>query len=210
MAPVHDAFRCYGEFLVTGLWPRRADGCSPDVPADRYAVPELNREVPVATKELPPAVLDFWRAFEASVGGEHFSRFYEAFHFADSEAAANALAALVLRGTKRATASLVWSFEAAGQPLLAPGNLSLVTNWDGEPMCIIETMSVEVVPFQAVTAEFASVEGEGDGSLEYWRDEHWACFGRECLRIGKEPSLVMPVACEKFKVVYRGGGQAET
>jgi uncharacterized protein YhfF len=164
----------------------------------------------VATKELAPSVLAFWRAFEAFAGGEHFSRFYEAFHFADTEAAANGLAELVLRGTKRATAGLVWSFEAACQPLLEPGNMSVVTNWAGEPLCVIETTSVEIVPFQEVSAEFASIEGEGDGSLESWREGHWAYFGRECIRIGKEPSLVMPVACEQFKVVYRQGARAET
>lgn len=154
-------------------------------------------------KELPPSVLPFWRSFEEATGGERLSRFYEAFHFADTEQAANHLAELVLRGTKRATAGLVWSFEAAGQPLLQPGNLSVVTKWAGEPLCIIETTAVEVVPFHEVTAAFASIEGEGDGSLKYWREGHWAYFGRECARIGKEPSLVMPVACEQFKVVYR-------
>ena len=164
----------------------------------------------MATKELAPAIRAFWIAFEASAGGDHFSRFYEAFHFADSEASANSLAELVLRGTKRATAGLVWSFEAASQPLLKPGNLSVVTNWAGEPLCVVETVAVEVVSFQEVSAEFASIEGEGDGSLEYWREAHWAYFGRECVRIGKELSVAMPVACEQFKVIYRQESQAET
>ena len=157
----------------------------------------------MATKALSPAHAAFWRAFEASCGGERLSRFYEAFHFADSEISADELAALVLRGTKRATAGLVWSFEAAHQPLLEPGNLSIVTNWAGEPLCVVETKSIAVVPFQDVSAEFASIEGEGDGSLEYWRAAHWAYFGRECALLGKAPSLTMPVACEHFEVVYQ-------
>jgi len=135
---------------------------------------------------------------------------YEVFHFADSEALADGLAELVLRGRKRATAGLVWSFEAAGRPLLKPGDLSVVTNWSGEPRCIVETTAVEVVAFQDVSPEFASVEGEGDGSLEHWREGHWAYFGRECVRIGKEPSPHMLVACERFEVIYRQGYQAET
>lgn len=49
---------------------------------------------------------------------------------------------------------------------------------------------------------FAAIEGEGDGSLSYWRDAHWRYFGRECHRIGKELSLQMLVVCEQFKVVY--------
>jgi len=164
----------------------------------------------VAVNGLAPSVQAFWRAFEAFTGAERFSRFYEAFHFADTEAAADSLAELVLRGRKRATAGLVWSFEAVAQPLVRPGSLSVVTDWTGKPLCIIETTYVEVVPFQNVSALFASIEGEGDGSLEYWREAHWAYFGRECVRLGKEPSLAMPVACEQFNVVYREGIHAGT
>ena len=41
----------------------------------------------MATKELPPSALAFGKAFEAAAGGEQLNRrFYEAFHFADSEA----------------------------------------------------------------------------------------------------------------------------
>lgn len=39
-------------------------------------------------------------------------RFLEAFAFGDNERAAAVLAALVLSGRKRTTASLVWSFDA--------------------------------------------------------------------------------------------------
>ena len=69
-------------------------------------------------------------------------------------------------------------------------------------MCIIETNVVTVVPFEEVPEDFAAAEGEGDKSLRYWREAHWAYFGRECQRIGKELSLRMPVVCERFAVVY--------
>lgn len=47
-----------------------------------------------------------------------------------------------------------------------------------------------------------SVLGEGDGTLRYWRDVHWQYFSRECQRIGREPSMRMPVVCEQFRVVF--------
>ena len=87
-------------------------------------------------------------------------------------------------------------------PVPTPGILSDVTNWAREPLCIIETTSVEIVPFENVTAEFAATEGEGDGSLAYWQRTHWAYFTRECQRIGRQPTPTMPIACERFKVVY--------
>ena len=147
---------------------------------------------------IPSNIATFWAGFCAEVGEGCSDRFFEAFHFDDNEATADELAELVLAGVKRATAGLVWSFESAGVSPPKPGALSV-----GTPACVIETLEVEVLPFEQVTAEFAAIEGEGDGSLEYWRRVHWAYFGRECARIGRESSLTMPVACERFNVIYR-------
>jgi uncharacterized protein YhfF len=115
----------------------------------------------------------------------------------------------VLAGVKRASAGLVWSFEHAGVPLPQVGDLSVVTNWARQPQCVIETVRVDIVAFQDVTAEFAATEGEGDGSLAYWQSAHRAYFGRECQRLGREPGPDMPVACERFEVVFRAPGAEE-
>jgi uncharacterized protein YhfF len=152
---------------------------------------------------IPTHLGSFWSDFVKSNDGASEERFYEAFFFGDSEVLANELAALVLRGTKRATAGAVWSYEAEVKGLPQPGDLSIVTNWSGQPLCIIETQSVEVVPFQEVTAEFAATEGEGDGSLSFWQEAHRACFTRECAGAGREFTENMLVACERFAVVYR-------
>ncbi|MGJ7509448.1 ASCH domain-containing protein [Variovorax sp. GT1P44] len=155
---------------------------------------------------IPSSIAMFWAAFCTEVGEDCSARFLEAFHFDDNEPSANELADLVLADVKRATASLVWSLESAGRSPPRPGALSVVTYWDGTPACVIETLQVEVMPFEQVNAEFAAAEGEGDGSLAYWRRVHWAYFGRECARVGRQPSLAMPVACERFNVVYRPTG----
>jgi uncharacterized protein YhfF len=60
---------------------------------------------------------------------------------------------------------------------------------------------VEVVPFCEVTADYAAIEGEGDGSLEYWRRAHWSFFSRECIRIAREPNERMPVVCSVLEVL---------
>ena len=151
---------------------------------------------------IPPAIEPFWRAFCAAVGEDRSDRFLEAFHFDDNQPSADALAALVLAGVKRATAGLVWSYEHEGKALPTVGALSVVTDWRGRPLGVIETIGVEVVPYESVGAGFAATEGEGDGSLAYWQEAHWAYFGRECARIGRVPSLDMPVACERFELVY--------
>jgi len=111
----------------------------------------------------------------------------------------------VLDGRKRATAGLLWAFEVERKPLPRPGDLSVVTRWSGQPLCVIETLAVDLVPFDDVTAEFAATEGEGDGSLAFWRQGHTEYFARECARIGRVPSGSMPIVCERFVVVYAPG-----
>ena len=157
---------------------------------------------------IPVAIAEFWKRFDADAGGVDPARFYEAFHFGDNEELATSLADLVLEGTKRATAGSLWSFEHEGKALPQPGDLSVVTNWAGSPLCVIETLQVDVVPFNEVTAEFAAVEGEGDGSLEFWRQEHASAFSRACARLGRVFDEGMLVACERFRVVYPGSQRA--
>ncbi|WP_284615397.1 ASCH domain-containing protein [Aquabacterium humicola] len=152
--------------------------------------------------QLPTRYEAFWAIAVQAHPALERGRFLEAFAFGDSEALANELAALVLAGTKRATAALVWGNEHDGKPQPRPGDLSIVTTWQGEPLCLIETTAVEVVPFEDVSAEFARTEGEGDGSLAFWRREHAAYFARECERIGRTPDARMPVVCERFRVLY--------
>ena len=152
---------------------------------------------------IPAQHADFWAAFARSQAGPVDDRFHEAFAFGDSDAMADDLAALVLQGTKRATASAWWTYAAEGQPLPQPGGLSIVTDAAGHALCVIETLSVAVLPFRAVTADFAATEGEGDGSLAHWRRVHEDFFTRECVAAGRTFSDTMAVVCERFAVVYR-------
>lgn len=151
---------------------------------------------------VPAPLQGFWRNFAAKCTDDPTPRFLESFYFDDNEASANELAALVLAGKKRATAALLWVHEREAKPLPKAGDLSIVTDFAGDPVCVIETQNVEVVPFEDVGEEFAAIEGEGDGSLQYWRAAHEEFFGRECKRFGLAPHPRMPVVCEQFEVVY--------
>jgi uncharacterized protein YhfF len=160
--------------------------------------------MPETSVDIPAHILPFWGSFVRASVVDRTARFYEAFHFDDNEPSANDLALLVLSGVKRASAGLLWSFEAAAKPRPQVGDLSVVTDWDQRPLCVIETRRVDITAFEDVSAEFAAQEGEGDGSLQYWREAHWAYFGRECERIGRVRDPRMPVVCERFEVVFRG------
>ena len=152
--------------------------------------------------QIPKHLRPFWDDFSRSHGDVSDSRFYDVCVFGDSELLADELAELVLRGVKRGTAGSLWSYEDAGIRIPQAGDLSIVTNWAGQPLCVIETISVQVVAYNQVTAEFAAIEGEGDGSLAYWLEVHRQYFLRECASSGREFSPDMLLACEQFEVVY--------
>ena len=101
-------------------------------------------------RTLTADLLPYWRAFCERAGADLTDRSFikqsimlcESFDFDDNERSADELARLVLSGTKRASAGLQWSFEAAGVLPPKPGDLSIVTNWAGVPQCVIETTEV--------------------------------------------------------------------
>jgi uncharacterized protein YhfF len=146
---------------------------------------------------------ELWAAFLAArqdvVGPEDT---FTAWHFCDNQADADELAELVLDGRKRATAGALWSYEAEDEPVPQVGDFSVITDWNGAACCVIRTTSVEVVAFGEVSEEFAAAEGEGDGSLAFWREAHRAVFSRELEGTGPSPGPDMPVVCERFEVLY--------
>lgn len=153
----------------------------------------------------PDSAQALWAALaEARPDLVHEQTTYSVWHFCDNQADADELVELVLAGRKRATAALLWSYEAEGEALPQAGDFDIVTDWSGRARCVIRTISVEVVPFEAVSSDFAAAEGEGDGSLEYWREAHRAAFGRELAAAGAALTPEAPVVCRRFEVVFRG------
>lgn len=148
----------------------------------------------------------YWRAYLETLPASSSARDegYEAWAFGDGPGMADELGALVASGRKTATCSALWEVEAGEEPMPRPGEKSVILDGSGVPLCIIETTQVEVRRFDEVDEAFARDEGEGDRSLVYWRDAHRRFFGRALPKIGREFSPDMPLACERFRVVYDG------
>ncbi|NMB89991.1 MAG: ASCH domain-containing protein [Chloroflexi bacterium] len=157
-----------------------------------------------------PEIEQFWQAYRAALpaGAEPPEDTYEAWHFTDNREGANHLAALVLAGIKTATSSLYWEYASGEEPVPHPGSLSVVTDWDGHPLCIIQTTQVDIRPFNQVPADFAFDEGEGDRSLDYWRRVHWEVHTRTCAVLQRTPQEDMLTVCERFRVIYTPQGGA--
>ncbi len=146
----------------------------------------------------------YWQKYLVTLPADSPTRseHYVAEQFGDNPALANELGALIMSGTKTATCSALWEWEAERHPIPVAGLKTIVLNGNNQPICIIETIEVAIKPFNEVDAQFAWEEGEGDRTLDTWRARHWRYFGRTLPKIGKQPTLDMPLVCERFRVIY--------
>lgn len=125
----------------------------------------------------------------------------EAWAFGATPQHADSLLALVLAGTKTATASSLWDYEHTGEALPETGLLNIILDGGGSPCALVETTAVEVIPFDLVPASHAFAEGEGDRSLSHWRDVHER-YWREHSENPKGFTPEMPVVCESFRLLH--------
>ncbi len=123
-------------------------------------------------------------------------------YFCADEYNANICADLILKGEKQASCSMEYWYSNEGEPMPEVGHLQVVTDWDGNPKCVIELTSVDTCQYCDVTEEFAAAEGEGDKSLKWWREAHWKFFSLECEELNITPTEDMLLVLERFKVVW--------
>lgn len=144
------------------------------------------------------SVARFWDRYRATNTSAPSER-PVAEHFCDNETDADACADLVLAGIKRATASAFASYQADGEPVPASGKLTIITNWAGEAKALICTRTVTICRFGDVSPEFAALEGEGDGTLAWWRESHRDFWERSLPIHTIDDDLL--VVCEEFELV---------
>lgn len=120
---------------------------------------------------------------------------------------ADGLLRLVLDGTKTATASALWDYEADGEELPSIGTLSIVTDGEGVPRALLAVTRVRTVPFDEVDEAHAHAEGERDRTLASWREIHEQFFGEHASH-DKGFTADMPVVLEEFEVLYSEPAEA--
>jgi len=154
-------------------------------------------------KEEEESVLKMWNDYLLANNLYGSNLEYEAWSFGSDEVMARELADLVMEGKKCSTTSLHMLYEKENEPIPLDKELSVITDWKGKAQCIIETTDVTIKPFNEVDEAFASTEGEGDGSLSFWRKVHIEEFSKELKEYGLEFSEDLLVVCETFKVVFK-------
>lgn len=146
-------------------------------------------------------IKDFWNRFLEKTSRNKNTTYMDVFYFELTEKVSNELLDLVLKGQKRATASSYSSYKIEGTPLPKKGDLSIVTNFQGVPKCVIQTKEVSIIPFKEITYDICKREGEDD-TLESWQKGHIKFFTEEGKLLGYEFCRNMLVVFEDFEVVY--------
>ena len=100
------------------------------------------------------------------------------------------LNALILAGTKRATAGLLHEYEAEGEPIEQPGELLALVDDDLRRVATLRVTKVEVSRFADVPDAFALAEGEGDRSGDEFRAGHLRFWTREGETITDDTMIV--------------------
>ncbi|WP_010097960.1 ASCH domain-containing protein [Ornithinibacillus scapharcae] len=141
-------------------------------------------------------VEQFWKDF-CDANQMEGVEYKEAFQFGVS---ADWLASLVVEGKKTATTSGYVFYELEKEALPQAGEYCIVLDGQDNPVAVIQTESVEVVPMNEVSEEFALAEGEGD--YQYWWEAHEKFFTELLAEYDRPFSPDMLVVCERFVKVY--------
>ncbi|MEK6152669.1 ASCH domain-containing protein [Flavobacteriaceae bacterium 3-367] len=123
-------------------------------------------------------------------------------HFCDNEKDANTCAKLVSKGIKKATSHSLLGLQCRKEALPKLGEFMVITDWAGKAQCIVRTTSVQLKPFFSIDEAHARLEGEGDRSLDHWKNTHWEYYTRELEPFNKVPRESMIVVCQTFEKVF--------
>lgn len=139
----------------------------------------------------------YWDEYWGSQGQEKPNR-VSAWQFGDNP---DYLAQLVIDGVKSATCSGLIFYEIENEPLPSVEDYSIILNSHDEPLAIIKTIDVKIMPMNEVPEDFAIAEGEGDRTYQYWKEAHVNFFTKELSDLGLEFSGDMMLVCERFELV---------
>ena len=143
----------------------------------------------------------FWQTFRKRAGLSEEAD-YVVVSFGNSPAMADELAALVVAGTKRATASLARDYDDGREPLPAVGDYVVVVDSEYTPHCIWRTTEIELKPLSSVDESFAWDEGEGDRTRTWWLRAHNKYFDRQAAREGFAMHDDIMTVFEQFEIVW--------
>lgn len=145
---------------------------------------------------------EFFNRYLENTNQSKKTTYVDSYNFGNTEKMSAELLNLVLKGQKRATATSIEVYRLGIQKMPKVGDLNIVTDFFGNPKCVVKNTGVTILPFKDFTYDIVRREGEDD-SLESWREGHIRYFKSESKELGYVFSEDMLVVFEDFQVVYQ-------
>lgn len=145
---------------------------------------------------------EYWNKFLTETGRDSDIKCAGDLHFEAKGFVGDELISLVLSGQKTALFSSFATFSIDGEPLPVSGELYIILDRAENPVCVIETESVSIIPFNEVTWNMAQKEGE-DEDLQSWREKKREYLEDEGAILGFDFSMDIKLVYQTFKVIYR-------
>jgi len=144
---------------------------------------------------------DVWNAYLKKYDLPKSTPFAGECVFGGDEEESNDLTAQVLTGLKQANCVALESYQIDMEPLPVEGSRYVVTNWNGNALCVIETLKVTILPFKDITWKMAQKESRVE-TMSLWEEKQVQFFEDDADLMGYDFTFDTPVLFEEFCVRY--------
>ena len=117
------------------------------------------------------------------------------------EALCEELLGLIARGEKTGAFSRPKELEASGQ-MPVPGDYVILTDFAGEPRCLVRMVECRLTKFSDISAEQTACESPAARDPEVWRGFHRRYWTAMLAAEGDTFTEDMPVLFQRFKLLY--------
>lgn len=116
---------------------------------------------------------------------------------------ADRLAELTVNGKKKASSGLYSLYKQYNVEIPKAGTKQIITDFDGKAKAIIENSSVDTIPFNKISKEYAELDmGTEIEPLKKWKKAHWDFFESFLEESGKKPTEEMLIVCVRFELIW--------
>jgi len=154
---------------------------------------------------IDKSVSEMWNNYIESHPESKDMEMPESDFFHNNKEDANRLAKLTLNGRKKASSGLYSLYEQYDVDIPKVGTKQIITDFDGKAQVIIENISVDTIPFNKISEEYAALDmGTEIEPLKKWKKAHWEFFESFLKESGQKPTEEMLIVCVRFDTIWTG------
>ena len=146
-------------------------------------------------------IQNYWKDFLACTGRESETKYAAVICFGMDMKACNGAIERIRSGEMRCRIYPADGYRKAMSGEARVGDLCIVTDWQGMPQAVIETVEVQNLPVSALTDEICALEGM-QPDLCAWREKQLPFIKTEIEELDGELNEATQLTVEEFKLVY--------